>query len=68
MTIALQRYKDLVDQLRGLSPSSAESEVHCIDEQLKEAWEVLGESERLEADAYWRATTSTQMTRPKELS
>jgi hypothetical protein len=68
MSTALQRYKDLVDQLRGLSPSAAESTVNSIDEQLKEAWIALGESDRVEAEAYWRSSTTAKTARPEELN
>jgi hypothetical protein len=64
MSDALHRYKALVDQLRGLSPVSAELKVVSIDEELQKAWAALGEAERVEAEAYWRASTTTQTARP----
>lgn len=71
MSVALQRYKDLVDQLRGISPAStesAESTVNNLDEALKEAWAALCESDRVEAEAYWRSSTTVKTARPKELN
>jgi len=68
MSDALQRYKALVDQLRGLSPTTAEPTVTKIDEQLKAAWASLGEAERVEAEAYWRSSTTGQIARPQELN
>jgi len=69
MSAALQRYKDLVDQLRGISPASAaESTVNNLDEALKEAWAALCESDRAEAEAYWRSSTTVKTVKPKELN
>jgi hypothetical protein len=65
MSDALYRYKSLVDQLRGLSPVSAELKVISIDEELQKAWAALGEAERVEADAYWRASITTKIVRPQ---
>ncbi len=58
MSIALQRYKVLVDELRALPINSAESTITVIDEQLKETWASLCEADKVEAEAYWRASTS----------
>ena len=68
MSDALHRYKALVDQLRGLSPTSAEAKVVSIDEELQKAWLAMSTSERDEADAYWRASTTLKTVIPKELN
>ena len=67
MSDALHRYKALVDQLRGLSPTSAEAKVCTIDEELQKNWLAMSEAERQEADAYWRASTTLKIVIPKEL-
>ena len=68
MSDALHKYKSLVDQLRGLSPTSAEDRVCTIDEELQETWLMMNESERIEADAYWRSSITVKTERPKELN
>ena len=68
MSKALHRYKVLVDQLRSISPSSAEAKVVAIDEELQKAWASLEESERLEADAYWRASINSKAAVPTEMN
>jgi hypothetical protein len=68
MSDALHKYKALVDQLRGLSPSSAEAKVVTIDEELQKTWMAMSQDERDEADAYWRASTTLKIERPKELN
>ena len=60
MSDALSRYKSLVDRLRGLSPSISEPVITEIDEELKDAWSVLCESERKEAEDYWRNSLPTR--------
>jgi hypothetical protein len=68
MSDALHRYKALVDQLRGLSPVSAEAKVITIDEELQKAWMAMSDVEREEAEVYWRSSTTLKIVRPKELN
>ncbi len=57
MTDALAKYKALVDQLRELPAGASETMISEIDTQLQSAWEALSETDRSEAEAYWRGST-----------
>jgi hypothetical protein len=56
MSDALNKYKALVDKLRDLSSSS--DSIEAIDIQLKETWAALGETEKAEAESYFRGASS----------
>jgi len=58
MASALEKYKSLVDKLRNLPVGSSESQVSQIDAELQEAWDALGEHDKMEAESYWRSSAS----------
>lgn len=55
MSSPLERYKSLVDKLHNLPVGSTEKDQ--VNAELLDAWNILCEKDRLEAEGYWHTTT-----------